>query len=76
MPASQLYGGQGPEPESIRDRFVARYGSATVAQAELQVVLDCFMIFGVIKPAEFVEVLQRKLERVDRMRREQAGVRD
>ena len=74
MPATKMYGGQGPEPETIRDRFVAAYGEDTVRQAELQVVLDLFMLMGVCKPAEFVEVLTRKLERVDRLRRAQAGI--
>ena len=74
MPASKLYEAGGAHPESIRDRFVASYGEATVQRAELQVVLDLFMIMGVVKPQEFVEVLQRKLERINRMRMEQAGI--
>lgn len=71
MPASQMYG---KEPESIRDRFVGRFGEATVQRAELQVVLDLFMMMGVCKPQEFIEVLERKLVRIDQMRQIQAGV--
>jgi hypothetical protein len=74
MPASKLYEAGGEHPESIRDRFVAAYGEATVQRAELQVVLDLFMIMGVVKPQEFIDVLHRKLERINRMRMEQAGV--
>lgn len=74
MPASQLYSGGGAHPETIRDRFVANYGETTVQRAELQVVLDLFMLMGVVKPSEFIEVLHRKLERIDKMRREQAGI--
>lgn len=74
MPASRLYEAAGQHPESIRDRFVAAFGESTVQRAELQVVLDLFMLMGVVKPAEFVEVLERKLRRIDAMRREQAGV--
>jgi hypothetical protein len=76
MPASNLYKAGGAEPESLRDKFIAKYGEATVHQAEHQVVLDLMMLMGVVKPQEFVDVLVKKLERVDRLRREQAGIRD
>jgi len=74
MPASEAYRQRGAEPESVRDRFAREYGSATVSAAELQVCIDILILTGVIKPQEFVEVLERKLKRVDRMRRLQAGV--
>jgi hypothetical protein len=74
MPASKLYEAGGAHPETIRDRFVGMYGEATVQRAELQVVLDLFMIMGVCKPQEFVDVLSRKLERIDKIRRQEAGI--
>jgi hypothetical protein len=76
MPATQLYKRGMDEPEALRDRLCAMYGEATVHNAEHQVVLDMMMLLGVVKPQEFVDVLMRKLERVDRLRREQAGISD
>lgn len=73
MPASKAYG---REPESIRDRFVREYGASTVTQAELQTCIDLLILTGAVKPAEFVEILTNKLQRVDRLRREAAGVPD
>lgn len=74
MPATRLYKEGMNEPETIRDRFIAQYGEDTVRQAELQTVLDMLMLMGVVKPAEFVEVMTNKLKRVDDMRRRQVGM--
>lgn len=72
QPATNLYGSN---PESIRDRYVRMYGEATVHNAEHQIILDLMLLNGVIKPTEFVEVLDRKLRRIDDMRRSAAGVK-
>jgi hypothetical protein len=71
MPATKLYGSNS---ESLRDRFVAQYGETTVHKAEHQVLLDLMLLLGVIKPSEFVDVLTKKLQRVDDLRRHAAGV--
>ena len=71
QPATQLYGGNA---ESIRDRFVRQYGEASVMKAELSVCLDVMLLTGMIKPAEFVDVLGRKLQRIDNMRRAAANL--
>ena len=71
MPATKLYGG---DSETIRDRFVAQYGEATVHNAEHQCVLDFMMLMGVVKPSEFLEVLEKKLRRTDERRRHAAGL--
>lgn len=73
MPATKLYGRGSEEPESLRDQLAARYGEATLHNAEHQVVLDLMMLMGVVKPQEFVDVLTKKLERVERLRQQQAG---
>ena len=73
QPATKLYGGNA---ESISDRFVREYGESTVSKAELQCVLDFMLLLGIVKPSEFVEVLERKLRRTDELRRHAAGVRD
>lgn len=73
MPVTELYGTL--RPETIRDRFVREYGEATVQRAELQVVLDLFMLTGVCKPSEFVEVMEKKLKRVDLERQIEAGLK-
>lgn len=73
MPATDLYGAV--RPDTIRDRFVREYGEATVTRAEIQVCLDLFMLMGVVKPSEFVDVLERKLKRVDLERQIEAGLK-
>jgi predicted protein tyrosine phosphatase len=69
MPAGKLYGAGGAHPQSIRDQLVQQYGEVSVNSAELSVVLDVMMITGMIKPAEFVDLMQRKLHRIDEQRR-------
>lgn len=69
MPAGKLYGIGGAHPQSIRDQLVEQYGAVSVNSAELSVVLDIMMITGMIKPAEFVDLMQRKLHRLDEQRR-------
>ena len=76
QPATDLYRDGTQEPVAIRDRFVQMYGEGTVMRAELQVCLDLFMLMGIVKPQEFVEVLERKLKRTDDLRRAAAGFRD
>lgn len=75
QPASNLYA-VGGEAETIRDRFVRQYGEGTVLRSELQICLDLMMLTGVIKPQEFVEVLERKLNRTEAARRRAAGFDD
>lgn len=72
MPATRLYGADGAHPQTVRDKFVERYGEATVTQAELSAALDIMMLTGMIKPSEFIEVIGRKLHRIDEHRRAMA----
>ena len=73
-PASKLYADrQGNTPETIRERFERQYGEATVTRAELSTVLDVMMMTGMIKPSEFIEVISRKLARIEAMRQDAAG---
>ena len=74
QPATRLYGAQGADPERIRDRLVDAYGEGTVQRAELSVVLDLMMLNGIIKPSEFIDVMQRKLHKIDESRRAAANL--
>lgn len=69
QPASRLYGAGGGDPETMRDRLVDAYGEGSVQRAELSTCLDLFMLNGIIKPSEFIEVIQRKLYKIDQQRR-------
>lgn len=72
MPATKLYGVDNAHPQTIRDQMVERYGQVTVNSAELSVVLDVMMMTGMIRPSEFVDLMQRKLHRMDEQRRAEA----
>jgi len=74
QPATKLYGAQGADPETMRDRFVREFGESTVQQAELSTCLDLMMLNGVISPTEFIEVISRKLTRIDQQRRAAANL--
>lgn len=74
QPATRLYGAGGGDPESIRDRYVDAYGEGTVQRAELSTCLDLFMLNGMIKPSEFIEVISRKLSKIDEKRRQAANL--
>jgi hypothetical protein len=74
MPAAGLYGVDRAHPQTIRDRLVAEYGEVTVNSAELSVVLDVMMVTGMIKPSEFVDLMRKKLHRIDEERRRRAGL--
>lgn len=69
QPSSKLYGAQGGDPETIRERLVQQYGEGTVERAEISCILDLLMINGVIRPSEFVEIITKKLDRIDQRRR-------
>jgi len=73
QPATRLYGAQG-DPETVRDQFVDQYGEGTVQRAELSTCLDLFMLNGMIKPNEFIEVISRKLYKIDQHRRAMANL--
>jgi hypothetical protein len=74
QPATRLYGAGGNDPETVRDRFVDMYGEGTVQRAELSTCLDLFMLNGIIKPSEFIDVIQRKLYKIDQSRRAAANL--
>lgn len=73
QPATKLYGAGNTHPETVRDRFVRQYGESTVQRAELSVVLDLLMLTGAIAPSEFVDVMSKKLSRIDQERQAAAG---
>ena len=74
QPATNLYRTGGNDPESLRDKLVSKYGESTVLRAEVSVLLDLALLTGMIKPAEFVDVLIKKLERTDAHRRAAANL--
>lgn len=74
QPASKLYGAGGGHPESVRDQLVQQYGEGSVEKAEISVVLDLLFINGIIKPSEFVDLMMKKLHRIDEQRRAAANL--
>lgn len=73
QPATKLYGAGGTDPETTRDRFVKNYGESTVQRAELSLVLDLMMLNGMINPGEFVDVISKKLQKIEQQRMVAAG---
>lgn len=76
MPAGKLYGADGAHPQSVRDQLVQQYGEVSVNSAELSVILDVMMVTGMIKPSEFIDLIQRKLHRIDQQRRAAARLEE
>jgi hypothetical protein len=70
-----MYAQPGVDAETIRDQLIQKYGSATVQEAEISTVLDVLMIAGVLKPSEFIDLIQKKLSRIEQMRYEAALVK-
>jgi hypothetical protein len=73
QPATKLYSVGGTDAETVRDRFVRQHGESSVQRAELSVVLDLMMLTGMIKPSEFIEVISKKLSRLEQQRQAAAG---
>lgn len=67
MPEADAY-----KKSMSRDELVNRYGEATVTRAEMAVVLNLFIMMGVIKPSEFVDAMVAQCERIDDIRRREA----
>ncbi len=76
QPAAKLYGAGGSDPETVRDKMVEMVGEATVQKAELSVVLDLLFLNGVIRPSEFVELMMKKIHRIDERRRAAARLEE
>lgn len=74
QPATQLYAVGGAQAESVRDRLVGQFGEATVQRAEVSVLLDLMLLHGVIKPGEFVDLMLKRLHRIDEQRRAAANL--
>ena len=73
QPASRGYA-PGGDPVSVRDQLVQQYGEGTVNRAEIQTILDVIIISGLIKPEEFFTVMQKRLYKLDQMRRAAANL--
>lgn len=69
QPASNLYKTKDADQETVRDSIVRQFGEQTVQRAELSVVLDLLMINRIISPSEFLDVMHKKLRRIDEQRR-------
>ena len=64
MPESDLY-----RKTVSRDELVGKYGETTVSRAEVACILNIFMITGVVKPNEFIDLMVRQCQRIDEARR-------
>jgi len=76
QPASRAYGERGQNPQSVRDAMVRSYGETTVQQCELAIILDVFILTGMMNPNEFMEVMRLRLDKVDQQRRAAAGLEE
>jgi hypothetical protein len=74
QPATKLYAAAGTDPETLRDRLVDQYGEGSVQRAEISCILDLLMIMRVVAPSEFVDMMQKKLYRIDQRRRAAANL--
>lgn len=74
QPASRGYGAGGGDPVDTRSKLVDMYGESDVLRAELQTCLDVLILAGMIKPQEFVDILMRRLNHLDQMRRAAANL--
>lgn len=74
QPATKMYGAGGGDPISIRDQLVNQYGEGTVQRAEIQTILDVIMLTGMMKPQEFFDLMQKRLYKIDQMRRAAANL--
>jgi hypothetical protein len=74
MPASMAYRQGTTDAETVKDSLVQQFGSETVQQAEQSVILDLMVLMKVITPSEFIEVMYKKCQRIDQMRRAAAGL--
>jgi hypothetical protein len=67
-----------PEPDwgkiegGARDSFVQSYGTATVEAAERSVLLDLFIMTGIVKPRELAALIEQRCKQIDDLRRRQA----
>lgn len=68
-PASKAYGS---DAMTVRDRLVQAYGADDVFKMEVSVVLDVMILTGMLSPTEFMEVMVKKLQKLDDARREHA----
>jgi hypothetical protein len=69
-----LYGNT--EALSTRDKLVMQFGEATVQWAEMACVIQLLFAVGIVKPNEFIELVQHQCQRTDDMRRRAAGFAD
>ena len=70
MPKSEGYGG------NLRDELVQKFGDATVTRAETAVIVNILIYMGVMKAAEFREMITTMCTKIDDERRRAAGIRD
>ena len=57
----------------VRDRLIQQYGEAAVQWAEMATVIQIMFAVGIIKPAEFIDLVIKQCARADEARRRQAG---
>lgn len=70
MPKADGYGG------NLRDQLVQKYGDATVTRAETAVIINILIYMGVMKGAEFQDMIVTACNRIEDERRKAAGIRD
>lgn len=65
--------GDNLEAMDVRSRLVFEYGEDTVRWSEIATVVQLMFAVGIIKPAEFIDLVSKQCKRVDDRRRRAAG---
>jgi hypothetical protein len=71
MPVSDYDGNLGAM--DVRARLVMEFGEDTVRWSEIATVVQLMFAVGIIKPAEFIDLVEKQCKRVDDRRRRNAG---
>jgi hypothetical protein len=68
------YGGNRQAKDYRNRELVPKYGEATVIRAEVVALMEIMFVSGVIKPAEYAEMVGRICYKIDQRRRAEAGI--
>jgi hypothetical protein len=71
MPISDY--GDSAESLDVRSKLVMQYGEDTVRWSEIATVVQLMFAVGIIKPTEFIALVEKQCSRVDERRRRAAG---
>jgi hypothetical protein len=65
-----------PEAMDHRSKLVMMYGEGVVRDAEQAAIVATFFALGILKPNEFIEIVDKQCARIDDRNRRAAGFTD